>query len=235
MGLFDIFSNDSAEKARDMANAGVTAGYGQLSDMFGQGRDALTTNYGNASNLYNGLLSSSSTGANAYGDASGANGAAGLQRAMDTFKNSGQYGNYGFALDQGLQALQRQHAAAGNLASGGADTDAMNYATGLANQTYSNYLTGLSPYLNLNANAVSGAAGVDTGLGNALSSSFQGQGTAANTAQTAIGNNNAGAEMNNYKVGANLWNGLTGGLNFIGGGGLTNAVNAGKSLFSAFA
>jgi hypothetical protein len=41
--------------------------------------------------------------------------------------------------------------------------------------------------------------------------------------------------MNNYKVGANLWNGLMGGLNFVSGGGLTNTVNAGKSLFSAFA
>jgi hypothetical protein len=34
----------------------------------------------------------------------------------------------------------------------------------------------------------------------------------------AIGNNNAGAELNNYKVGANIWNGLMGGANFLAGG-----------------
>jgi len=71
MGLFSIFSNDSAEKARDMANAGVTAGYNQLSDMFGQGRDALTTNYGNASNLFKNLITSYAPGSQAYGDAVG--------------------------------------------------------------------------------------------------------------------------------------------------------------------
>ena len=37
-----------------------------------------------------------------------------------------------------------------------------------------------------------------------------GQGGAANTTQTTIGNNNAGAEMNNYKVGANQLNALMG-------------------------
>ncbi|MET4210527.1 hypothetical protein [Bradyrhizobium sp. LA2.1] len=210
MGLFDLFSNDTAEKARDMANAGATAGYNQLSDQYGQGRSALTSNYGDAKNLYSGLINSTGAGAKAYGDASGANGVAGLQSAMDTFKNSGQYGNYGFTLGQGLQALDRTHAAAGNLASGNADTDTLNYATGLANNTYNSYLSGLQPYLGANSSAVSGAAGVDTGLGNALNSSYTNQGNAANTTQTTIGNNNAAAEMNNYKVGANQLNALMG-------------------------
>jgi hypothetical protein len=57
---------------------------------------------------------------------------------------------------------------------------------------------------------VAGAAGVDTGLGTALNSSYTNQGNAANTTQTTIGNNNAAAEMNNYKVGANQLNGLMG-------------------------
>jgi hypothetical protein len=229
MGLFDLFSNDTAEKARDMANAGATAGYSQLSDLYGQGRGALTDNYGKASNLYSGLINSTGAGAKAYGDASGANGVAGLQSAMDTFKNSGQYGNYGFALDQGLSALNRTHAAAGNLSSGNADTDSMKYATGLAGQTYNNYLSGLSPYLGANSSAVSGAAGVDAALGSGLNTSYTNQGNAANTTQTTIGNNNAAAEMNNYKVGANQLNGLMGlgslamgGLGGVGGlGGLT--------------
>jgi len=217
MGLFDIFSNSDAESARDMANAGAQKGYSDLSDLYGQGRTALTTNYGKASDLYKNLITSYAPGASAYGDASGANGVEGLKRADATFKNSGQYGTYGFTLGQGLQALDRTHAAAGNLASGNADADTLNYATGLAGKTYSDYLTGLSPYLNLTSNATMGAANVDTGLGNALNSSFQGQGTAANTTDTTIGNNNAAAELNNYKVGANLWNGIMGGANLAAG------------------
>jgi hypothetical protein len=51
MGLFDIFSNDSAEKARDLANAGATKGYSDLSTAYGQGRDALTANFGAAGDL----------------------------------------------------------------------------------------------------------------------------------------------------------------------------------------
>jgi hypothetical protein len=184
------------------------------------------------------LINSTGAGAKAYGDASGANGVAGLQSAMDTFKNSGQYGTYGFALDQGLQALNRTHAASGNLASGNADADSMKYATGLAGQTYGNYLSGLSPYLGANSGAVSGAAGVDAALGSGLNASYTNQGNAANTTQTTIGNNNAAAEMNNYKVGANQLNGLLGlgslamgGLGGVGGlGGLTGGF--GGSGFS---
>ena len=208
MGLFDLFSNDTAEKAAAQRNAGLQQGYDALSGQFQQGRDAINSGYGQAASLYQPLVTSTAAGSNAYGNASGANGVAGLQDAMNTFKNSGQYGAYGFSLDQGLQALNRTHAAAGNLSSGNADTDAMKYATGLANQTYGSYLSGLSPYLGANSSAIGGAAGVATGQGNALNASYQGQGTAANANYTGQGASNAAATMNNYNVGQNDLNAL---------------------------
>lgn len=222
MGLFSIFSNDDAEQAARDRNAGLQQGYNALSDQFSQGRNALTSNYGDAKNLYTGLINSTGAGSKAYGDASGANGVSGLQSAMDTFKNSGQYGTYGFALDQGLQALNRTHAAAGNPASGNADADALKFATGLAGQTYGSYLSGLSPYLGANSSAISGAAGVDTGLGQGLNQSYQGQGTAANTNYTGQGTSNAAADMNNYNVSQNMWNGIG------------KAANLATSLFGSF-
>jgi hypothetical protein len=222
MGLFDIFSNKDAEQAAADRNAGLQKGYETLSDLYGQGRNAITTSYDKAGGYYAPLVASTTAGANAYGDASGANGVAGLQRAMDTFKNSGQYGTYGFALDQGLQALNRTHAAAGNPASGNADADALKFATGLAGQTYGSYLSGLSPYLGANNSAVGGAAGVATGEGNALNQSFQGQGAAANANYTGQGASNAAADMNNYNISQNLWNGLG------------KAINLGASLFGGF-
>ena len=129
---------------------------------------------------------------------------------MNNFKNSGQYGNYGFALTQGLQALDRTHAAAGNLASGNADTDTLNYATGLANNTYNSYLSGLQPYLQANSNAVAGGANAATGGANAINASYQGQGTAANANYTGQGASNAAATMNNYNVGQNDLNAILG-------------------------
>jgi hypothetical protein len=276
MGLFDLFSNDTAETAAAQRNAGLQQGYDALSSSYGQGRDALSSslgqgrnaltgnidqgnnaiisgygqgrdainsNFSNASNLWGGLLGSSNAGATAYGNASGANGVTGLQQATSDFKNSGQYGAYGFSLDQGLQALNRTHAAAGNLSSGNADADSMKYATGLAGQQYNNYLTGLQPYLGQQANATAGAAGVATGQGNALNqnytgqggalssnygalgaglnssygnegqganASYMGQGGAANANYTGQGASNAAATMNNYNVGQNQLNAITG-------------------------
>jgi hypothetical protein len=210
MGLFDIFSNSDAETAASQRNAGLTQGYNDLSTQYDNARTALNTNYGNASNLYAPLVASTTAGANAYGDASGANGAAGLQKATQNFESSPAYGAYGFTLSQGLQGLDRTHAAAGNLNSGNADTDTLNYTTGLAGQQYNNYLQGLNPYLGANSSAVAGAAGIDTGLGNNLATLDQNQGNAVNATDTGIGASNAAATMNNYNVGANDLNALLG-------------------------
>jgi hypothetical protein len=224
-----LFSNDTADEAARKANEGRQLGYDQLSGLYQQGRDAATTQFGKASDLYTPLIASYSKGADAYGDASGANGPEGLARADATFKNSGQYGTYGFNLDQGLQAVARSHAAAGNPLSGNADTDATKFASGLASTTYKDYLGGLQPYLGAAGSAVQGAAGVDTGLGTLLNTSDIAQGNAANTTQTGIGATNAAAEMNNYQVGANQLNAL------MGVAKLALAVpTGGASLFSGF-
>lgn len=219
MGLFDIFSNDNAEKAAAQRNAGLQQGYDALSSSFGQGRDALSSNYGNAQGLYSGLISSYAPGAGAYGDASGANGAAGYDRARANFQaNPG----YQFQMDQGLQALNRTHAAAGNLNSGNADADTLKFATGLANQSYGSYLAGLQPYLQGQSNATQGAANLYTGLGQGLNTSYQGQGTAANSNYTGQGASNAAATMNEYNISKNMWDGIG------------KLANTGASLFGAF-
>jgi hypothetical protein len=183
---------------------------------------------------YTPLVQSTGAGATAYGNASGANGVAGLQQATDEFKNSGQYGVYGVGLNEGLQALDRTHAAAGNLSSGNADTDAIKYAQDQASKAYGSYTAGLQPYLGANSSAVSGAAGVATGQGNALNANYTGQGNAANANYTGQGASDAAATMNNYNVGANQLGALLGVGNLISGGaggGLTSGLS---SLFDGF-
>lgn len=221
MGLFDLFSNDSAELAANQRNQGLQAGYDKLSTQFGAGRDALTSGFNQAGGYYKNLMDSTGAGAGAYGDATGANGPAGYTRATANFQaNPG----YQFQMDQGLQALNRTHAAAGNLSSGNADTDAMKFGTGLADQSYGRYTAGLLPFLGGQQTATAGAANTAAGLGTALNSSFQGQGTAANANDTAQGASTAAATMNNYNVGANQFGALMGAANlgasaFGGGGG----------------
>jgi hypothetical protein len=64
------------------------------------------------------------------------------------------------------------------------------------------------------------------------------QGSAANQTQTGIGQNLAGAELNNYNVGANTLNALLGAGKLItgttGSGGVANLGTGLSSLFSAF-
>lgn len=51
-GLFDIFSTGPAEDAANAKITGLNAGYGQASDLFGQGRNAITNYYGQAQQPY---------------------------------------------------------------------------------------------------------------------------------------------------------------------------------------
>lgn len=265
MGLFDLFSNDTAEKAAQQRNAGLQQGYDALSTNFGQGRDvlstdfskardALSTGYGQAGSLYKGLgdyfTNAYGGGAQAYGDATGANGPEGFARGVSNFRADP---GYGFQMDQGLQALQRTHAAAGNLNSGNADADTLKFSQGLADQSYGNYVSRLAPYLQLAGSgattATQGQAGAATGLagglaglfqgeGGATNASFQGQGTAANANYTGQGASDAAATMNNYNVGANQLNAITGALGYLSGSGTTGAGGLAKnasSLFGMFA
>ena len=210
-----------------MRNQGLQQGYDALSTNFGQGRDAATAQYGDAKNIYAGLGDYFKTnyggGASAYGDATGANGAEGTARARTNFTADP---GYGFQLDQGLQALQRTHAAAGNLASGNADADTLKFSQGLADQSYGNYVKRLEPYLGLTAGGVTtaatGTATADQHLGNTLDASYRGQGTAANANYTGQGASNAAAEMNNYNIGQNQLNALV------------SAGKLGASLFGGF-
>ena len=249
---FDLFSNDTAEKAAELANQGRMQGYAQLSDIYGQGRGALESNYGKAADVWTNFQNKIDTqgnpyasGAAAYGDVTGAGGVEGLKRATDLWKNSGQYGVYGVGLNEGLSALARAHSAAGNLSSGNADTDAMKYAADQATKSWGTFQSGLQPYLsadlstrtnalNASGNAAQGLANTYGALGAGLNASDMAQGNAANTTQTGIGANNAGAEMNNYNVGANQLNALLGVGNWISGGGIGKLQSGLQPLFSGF-
>jgi hypothetical protein len=151
--------------------------------------------------IYAPVSGQANAGYAAYGDATGANGAAGNARAMSNFQTGP---GYQFQLGQGLQAIDRGAASRGMLSGGGTAAAEQNYGNGLAGQSWQNYVSNLAPFGNQAVTAAYGQGGqqgtLAAGLGNQLGASFQGQGQAANAAQQGIGNANAAAELNNYNV-----------------------------------
>jgi hypothetical protein len=208
---FDIFSNDDAQAAADAKKAGLRAGYDQASGLFGQGRDALNVNYGNAAKPFQALFDQSQKGAGAYGDASGANGADGYARAKTNFQaNPG----YQFQLDQGLQAIDRGAASRGMVTSGNTLQAEQQFGTGLANQSWKDYMGALQPFLGQGTSAAGGLGAINAGLGNSLNSSYGNQGNLAYQTEVGIGNAQSAAELAKYDASQNLWGGLSSLFNF---------------------
>lgn len=214
-----MFSSGPAEDAAAAKRAGLEKGYGQLSGLYGQGREALTSNYTDALEPYQELYGKSMGGFDAYGDATGANGPEGLARAKQNFQAGP---GYQFQMDQGIDALSRAGVARGQ-ATGNTLQDAQKFGSGLASQEYGNYVSRLQPFLSGASGAATGIAGVKTGLGSGLNQSFMGQGQGAFNTQKGIGEADADAAMADYNASANLWNfGLNAAktaASFIPGGG----------------
>lgn len=214
MGLFsDLFSTKPAEEAAKAKAAGFqnaqTAATGAL-DAGQAGADAL---YGQAYQPYTGLIDSTGRGSAAYGDATGANGAAGLENAKSLFTATPGYQS-GF--DLLTDANDRRAASRGILASGNTIADTAKLATTYADQNYGNYVSRLSPYLGANNSAISGGAGV---LGSQAATDMAAAGQRAQygyNAATGTGSANADAALAPYSASQNFWGALMGGANLLG-------------------
>lgn len=227
MGLLDIFSNSDAQAAANAQTQGYQQGYQQLAQLFGQGAGALNQNYAAGLSPVMQNYNLASGGANAYADASGANGPEGFARAVKNFQTSP---GYQFALDQGNQNVLRNRAATGSLASGGTNLDLLTYGQGLANQQWNNWLGGLQPFLGM-ATTTGGQALSGYGdLGSRLAALFGQQGNAAYGSSVGQGNAQAQADYANLNASQNLWN-MFGN---IASGGAKLAGGGGGSLFGSF-
>ena len=142
------------------ARTGAVWGAGLLQDNqgkvlgeLGQGYDASQGYLGKANDLYSGMAAQGLGGLDRY-------------KALTTGSNEditqALYGTpgYGFAMDQGLQGLQRTRAAQGMLNSGNTDTDAIKFSQGLASQTLGQERQALLPLLGLYQRGTAGQAGV---------------------------------------------------------------------------
>lgn len=236
MGIFDIFGTGDQQAAAQAQTAGITSGLNSLNTNFTQGQNALNTNYSAGLQPFLQNYSGAQAGTNMLGNALGLNGTQGSQQALQAFQQSNP--GYAFQQQQGQNAVLANQAATGQLASGNTNLDLMNYSQGLANQSYGQWVQNLQPYLGASQSAATGIGTLDSGLGNQLNSSLQGQGNAAYGAATSIGNANANADLAGLTASGNIL-GLGAGILGLGTGmGGTVGGNAisglGSSLYGAF-
>jgi hypothetical protein len=209
MGIFDIFSAGPGQQAAQDQIAADQRGYQDLSRQFGLGRGALTTDYAKALVPFQANFDVANQGQNALADAMGLNGPEGNARAAAAFQNNP---GYQFQVQQGLNSVMANQARTGQLASGNTDLALQQMGSNLANQNWGNYIGQLQPFLGAAGNAATGIAGVNTGLGNAMNTSYTGQGQAAYGTDVSQGKAQAAGDLAGYNASGNLWGAALGAL-----------------------
>lgn len=208
MGLFsDLFSTKPAEEAAKAKAAGFATGNSAAQGALDNGQTGADQLYGQAYAPFSSLIDSTGKGSAAYGDATGANGAAGLANAKSLFTATPGYQS-GF--DLLTDANDRLAASRGILASGNTVADTAKLATTYADQNYGNYVNRLAPYLSANQSAISGGASV---LGSQAAADLGVAGQKAQygyNAATGTGQANADAALAPYSASQNFWGALMG-------------------------
>lgn len=209
MGIFDIFSGAPGQQAAQDQIAADQRAYQDLSKQFGLGRGALSTDYAKALAPWTNQFAYAGQGQQALADALGMNGPDGNARAVTAFQNNP---GYQFQVQQGLNSVMANQARTGQLASGNTDLALQQMGQNIANQGWGNYISELQPFLGAGQNAAQGIAGVNTGLGNAMNTSYTGQGQAAYGTDVSQGKAQAAGDMAGYNASGNLWGAALGAL-----------------------
>lgn len=171
MGLIDLFSDGNEKQAAGVVDKGYKKGFKDAKKSLNKGMGGLKKDYATAlnevktgANTATGYYDSFQPGIDAasglYSDSMGVNGAGGNARAVEAF----QVGpGYQFALNQGLDSLDRRAASRGMLASGNNSIDTINYSQGLANQEFGNWQDRLAGQQALGVDIAGQRAGIATG------------------------------------------------------------------------
>lgn len=218
MGIFSVFTGGNAKRASLAAQQQIAAAkaesQGQLQQGFNTAKDYLTQ----AGAQYDPFTKYASNYNDLYAGGVGANGAAGSASAWNAFTNNNP--GYQFALDQGLQGINRAAAAGGNLASGNTLAAAAGYGTNLANQYYQQWLDNLRSGMSSSFAGAQGKAGTLGQIGGYGYQLGQDKAGITNKAAGDIAGLIGGASAAKTQGGANLIGaGLSLAQSLAGGGG----------------
>jgi hypothetical protein len=226
MGIFDIFTGDSAKEAAAENQARLNALKAEGMGYLDAGKKGALDSLDAAVGYYTPLTQKYGAGTDLYLDALGVRGAEGNARAVDAFRTSP---GYDFRVNQALDALDRRAASRGMLASGNTTLDTLGTVHGLADQEYDQWLAGLSGLISPELAATGGAANYTAAkapvytndaaqrvaLAGGVTSGLNSQTTQAANAEMAGSGNLWNLGLNLAKLGVSA---ATGGM---GGGGIT--------------
>ncbi len=192
MGFFqDLFgTSGDASKAAQQKVQGLQQAQAYADPYLAQGRQAITTGYGQAQDIFNPINATAQGGANAYADITGAAGQAGQDRARALFETDP---GYQFARDEALRATERTQGTGGFQGSGNVLAALEDRASGLAQQQYGNYVNRLAPFLGYSLGA--GASQAYTGEANALNTALGNQAQLGYGTQAGIGSAQAAGTL----------------------------------------
>lgn len=204
MGIFDgIFNTKPQQAAAGAQTAGLNNAYTDASGQINTGQATTNADYAAGLAPYTENLAVTQPGQQAYGDATGANGAAGYAKALDNFQtNPGQ----AYQLQVAKDAVMRGASQAGTEASGGTLTALSDRSQGIAQQNWQQYITNLLPFVGASTANAGGVAGVSTAKAG-TDSGFAGKlADMAWQKDTGIGNANASADLAQTNVNGNIIN-----------------------------
>jgi len=246
MGIFDIFTGNSAKQAADqnkqLLQQNQTAGTATLENGQNSAIGALDKSAG----LYGGLASKYGKATDLALNALGVNGPSGNDAATAAFRSSP---GYDYRVGQALDQTKRAAAASGMDVGGNTLAALSDRAGNMADQDYQTWLTNLNGYVSPELQATGGQAGaiaseapVYTGtasnianLGTTTTNGITNQNTQAANAATQGSSNLWGLGLNLAKLGVGA---ATGGTSLLGGSGGSGSamgtMNVGGQLFPAF-
>jgi hypothetical protein len=143
------------------ANTALSRGFESGAGALAGGHKAAVGNLNEADRYYRPLAAIADRGYGAYGDASGANGAAGHARATTNFRAGP---GYQFMVDEALDGVARKAAALGMAGSGNTLQALSDRAGSMADQEWDDYLAGLNVYNTLAPQLANQRAGLKTHL-----------------------------------------------------------------------
>ncbi|MGA0595149.1 hypothetical protein [Enterovirga sp. CN4-39] len=203
----------------------------------GQGYDTARAEYGAARDMYAPFAETGLRGFNLYADTLGANGQAGYDNAVASYRKSPGYDEM---VRGATDAVARQQSATGSLASGNTLQAIADRGAHLANREFTGWQAGLAGLGNMGLQAIGQQAGLTKGLGDLATNYGTAQanlfGQSADRNIGAINNytgtvggafaNNAAQNSNLLLQGGraqdaasgNLWGAMLGGANLLAGG-----------------
>ena len=213
---------DAAVNSHVARQAAARYGEKRAFGLMDSGLSKARPQYDKAIALFDDYTRTGGAAAGAYGDAIGLAGEEGYGRATDAFRTAP---GYEFAVNQGLDAIDRRAAARGMLGSGNTNTDTIRFAQGMADQEWQAYLDNLFRASGQGLTAAGGQAGLISGLGDRLYGHGMTKAQLAHGTETNIGQSKAQmwGDINQAKqqAGANTWNAILGvgelAAKFIGG------------------